>query len=162
VTHSRLGASISVAVLSAYGGDILAHQSRAVERGWVGLFSRPLIDWLENENQLAQLCSAFVPESFEWHRCRDEKLAPQVYVVRLWAARQVSAAAWWAHSSSSQHPVKDFARRLSRRAAVSRGSFARISLTAIGVTVRISIRHSLNAARTGSNYQKSRFQRAPG
>jgi hypothetical protein len=72
--------------MSASSGHILAHQSRPAERGWVGLFSRPLIDWLENENQLAQLCSSFVSESLEWHRCRDEKLAPQVYVVRLWAA----------------------------------------------------------------------------
>ena len=73
-------------MLGACGGDVLAHQTRAVERGWVGLFSRPLIDWLENENQLAQLCSAFVSESLEWHRCRDEKLAPHIYLVRLWAA----------------------------------------------------------------------------
>src|SRR5258705_8232625 len=43
--------------------DILAR-----ELAWVGLFNRELVEWLENENRLKQLCIS--PEgSEEWYAC---------------------------------------------------------------------------------------------
>ena len=64
----------------------------STEIGWLGLFNRSLVEWLENENQLQQLCSAFTAQSAEWHKCRAEKLAPKIYAVRLWSGPSQKAA----------------------------------------------------------------------
>jgi len=51
--------------------------------GWVGLFNRDLVTWLENENQLQHLCGSAASQSAEGRRCRAEKMAPKTLVVRL-------------------------------------------------------------------------------
>jgi hypothetical protein len=61
-----------------------AQQSPAtIQVGWLGLFNQSLVSWLENENQLQPLCSAFAPEGAEWQKCRAEKLAPKIHVTPL-------------------------------------------------------------------------------
>ena len=64
----------------------------ATEVGWLGLFNGNLVEWLENENQLQQLCSAFSAQSAEWYTCRTEKLAPRIHAVRLWNGPSEKAA----------------------------------------------------------------------
>ena len=54
------------------------------EMGWVGLYNDALIQWLENENRLDDLCAAF--KEYERDRCRDEKLRPQPFVIPLHSA----------------------------------------------------------------------------
>jgi hypothetical protein len=50
------------------------------ELAWVGLFNRELIQWLENENRLAELCSpAEGPE--RWADCKEAHLEPKVQVI---------------------------------------------------------------------------------
>lgn len=53
------------------------------EVGWLGLFNRSLVEWLENQQQVQRLCSAFPAESAEWHQCRSQKLSPRIHVVQL-------------------------------------------------------------------------------
>jgi hypothetical protein len=69
-----------------------AQQSPATtEIGWLGLFNSDLVEWLENENRLPSLCTNFT-QTAEESRCRDEKLAPKVHVVRLWTGPSNTAA----------------------------------------------------------------------
>ncbi len=77
-------ASALVAALLATPGHPLSAQSRTSEIGWVGLFNPSLVEWLDNGNRLTDLCAAARPQSSPWLRCRDEKLAPKMHVVRLW------------------------------------------------------------------------------
>jgi hypothetical protein len=52
------------------------------EIGWVGLFNRELVDWLENGNQLDALC----PKQDDAHEeCRAAKMAAKLFVVPLWS-----------------------------------------------------------------------------
>ena len=70
--------------LLAFGPPALSGQQSAVvtEVGWLGLYNSQLMDWLESENQLRELCGA--PDGgAEWQRCRAEKLAPRRLSVRL-------------------------------------------------------------------------------
>ena len=62
-----------------------------IEIGWLGLFNSELVEWLENENRLQSLCVS-VTQPVEEYQCRDEKLAPKVHVVRLWAGPTDAAA----------------------------------------------------------------------
>ena len=55
-----------------------------VQIGWLGLFNDSLDDWLENENRLQALCAGLGNESEAWSRCRAEKLAPRIRLIRLW------------------------------------------------------------------------------
>lgn len=59
---------------------------------WVGLYSNQLIDWLENENRLDELCPDIPGNADERVRCRAEKLQPKPYVVVLRGAPNASAA----------------------------------------------------------------------
>ena len=54
------------------------------ELAWVGLFNTALVEWLENENQIDQLCSGFKQDTDGWRACRRERLAPRTQLVRLW------------------------------------------------------------------------------
>lgn len=51
--------------------------------GWVGLFTGPLIGWLENQNRLDELCSHAEPGSSQKSACRQEMLAPKQFVIEL-------------------------------------------------------------------------------
>lgn len=70
----------------------LAQPSTGVEIGWLGLFNRDLVEWLENENQLVALCSMFVAESDGWRTCRAEMLASKRLAVPLWQSAAERAA----------------------------------------------------------------------
>ena len=75
----------SVGVLTVCVPRVWAQPAAApTEIGWLGLFNRSLVEWLENENQLQSLCAAFTADSAEWDKCRAQKLAPRIHVVRLW------------------------------------------------------------------------------
>jgi hypothetical protein len=69
----------------------VAQTTEPTEVGWLGLFTRELVEWLENENQLQRLCPSGT--SVESDLCRDQKLAPKVHVVRLWSGPSEKAAA---------------------------------------------------------------------
>jgi hypothetical protein len=82
--HLRTIACAFAAVLAVRVPATVAQQSTGVtEIGWLGLFNHALVEWLENENQLPQLCGAFAANSPEWFTCRGQKLAPKVHVVHL-------------------------------------------------------------------------------
>jgi hypothetical protein len=68
----------------------LAQTPGETAMGWLGLFSQDLVEWLENENQLQRLCSGFAGAEAE--QCRDQKLAPKIHLVRLWAAPSTTAS----------------------------------------------------------------------
>ena len=56
----------------------------ATEIAWLGLFTHELTGWLENENRMAEICTA--PEhSVEWHACRDARLQPMVELIPVHA-----------------------------------------------------------------------------
>ena len=69
----------------------LAQTAVPSEIGWLGLFNRDLVEWLENENQLAGLCSTVT--STDSDRCRAQKLAPKIHLVGLRAGPSENAAA---------------------------------------------------------------------
>ena len=50
------------------------------ELAWIPLFNSELARWLENENQLKELCTAR-EGSNEWHECRAAKLEPKLTVI---------------------------------------------------------------------------------
>lgn len=61
-----------------------AQPAATTEVTWLGLFTDELIGWLENENRMAEICTA--PEhSVEWHACREAKLQPLVEVIPVHA-----------------------------------------------------------------------------
>jgi hypothetical protein len=63
------------------------------EIGWVGLYSRQLIEWLENENRLTELCKPVAGNVIEHDRCRAEKLQSRPFVVTLRRGPDASALA---------------------------------------------------------------------
>lgn len=64
--------------------------TQARELAWVGLFNGELVGWLENENRLAELCTAR-EGSHEWHECRASKLEPKLTVIPVRAAPEAGA-----------------------------------------------------------------------
>jgi hypothetical protein len=62
------------------------------EPGWVGLYSRALIDWLENENQLKRLCPDNPMNTYDAERCRDQKRAALPFLVPLYSGPVRAAA----------------------------------------------------------------------
>jgi hypothetical protein len=81
----------ALAVLAA-GSVVLAQLSRVpADLGWVGLYNNQLIEWLENENRLDELCAQFAGRTDQRDRCRLEKLEPRPYVVPLRAAPSASS-----------------------------------------------------------------------
>src|SRR5687768_1443504 len=59
-----------------------------LELAWIGLFNRELLNWLENENRLDELCVG--PEgSPEVHACRAAHMEPKVAVIPVRAAPRV-------------------------------------------------------------------------
>jgi hypothetical protein len=80
-----------VGVLVCVRVSMPAAQQPAPEIGWLGLFNGSLVEWLENENRLQELCAKASDPSAE-QRCRDEQLAPKVHMVRLWAGPSEQAA----------------------------------------------------------------------
>jgi hypothetical protein len=51
--------------------------------GWVGLFNRTLVNWLENENRLDQLCQDVDADPQKRERCREEQTTPLVHAIPL-------------------------------------------------------------------------------
>jgi hypothetical protein len=78
---------VALALTVASGApDISARQTSSPFIGWVGLFTRPLVDWLENENLLAKLCPGLEAGAIEGPACREKVL------VRLRRAPSPSSA----------------------------------------------------------------------
>ena len=59
---------------------------------WIGLYNNQLIEWLENENRLGDLCAEFLGRADARERCRAEKLQPRPYIVVLRSGPAASAA----------------------------------------------------------------------
>lgn len=82
----------SAALLAMCVPVALAQTTGPAEIGWLGLFNWELVEWLENENQLEQLCAGSPLTSAEGFKCREEKLSPKIHVVRLWAGPSEQSA----------------------------------------------------------------------
>lgn len=61
--------------------------------GWVGLYSDRLIEWLENENRLAERCQPSAGKATEHERCKAEQLQARRFVITLRRAPDASASA---------------------------------------------------------------------
>lgn len=83
---------VACLVVLAIAGASASQAVAAPDIAWLGLFNAPLIEWLENENQLETLCSKFTKDSADWQKCRKDKLAPQVRLIRLWLGPSGQAA----------------------------------------------------------------------
>lgn len=91
---NRPAACAVVAIVAVCQSVSFASQpTGTAEIGWLGLYNRTLVEWLENENQLQTLCAAFPESSATWEQCRTEKLAPRIHAVRLWSGPTEKAAA---------------------------------------------------------------------
>jgi hypothetical protein len=62
-----------------------------VEIAWLGLYNAALVEWLENENRLDELCGAADAPAPKSRECRDEKMKPRRHVVPLRAVPDVTA-----------------------------------------------------------------------
>jgi hypothetical protein len=84
---------ISAVFLLVAGSSLPAAQlPRApADLAWIGLYSNPMIEWLDNENRLDELCPDIPGSADERVRCRIEKLQPKPYIVVLRAAANASA-----------------------------------------------------------------------
>ena len=79
-------------LLLAASGLPAAQLSRApADLAWIGLYSNALIEWLENENSLDQLCVETPGNVDERVRCRTEKLQPKPFIVVLRTAPNASS-----------------------------------------------------------------------
>ncbi len=75
--------AVWVCLFGAQSVSLAQPPGKQDEVGWVGLFTGPLIGWLENENRLPELCSHTDPGTSERRACRDEMLAPKEFVIEL-------------------------------------------------------------------------------
>jgi hypothetical protein len=89
----RFRTSAAAAAVVIVTGSIPAAQLRRapVELGWIGLYSNQLIEWLENENRIDELCPDIPGNTGERVRCRGEKLRSKAYVVVLRGAPNPAA-----------------------------------------------------------------------
>jgi hypothetical protein len=76
---------LAALLVTAPAGVPLQGQTAPANPGWVGLFNGTLIDWLENENRLPELCKPF-ERSNRWDQCKAEKMEPKVAVMTVRAA----------------------------------------------------------------------------
>jgi len=83
MTLQRIGALTLAGVLAASVSVTAQREAAAPEIGWIGLFNPNLVQWLENENQLQRLCSAFESGTDEWIECYAQKMAPKSHVIQL-------------------------------------------------------------------------------
>jgi hypothetical protein len=61
------------------------------EVGWVGLYNAALVEWLENENRMNELCSHATADTPKWRECRDEKMKPKQHLIPLRGAPRETA-----------------------------------------------------------------------
>lgn len=66
-------------------------QPPADELAWVGLFNTELVEWLENENRLGELCKGDIGAP-EWLACRAAKRETRVLVIPVTVAARADAA----------------------------------------------------------------------
>jgi hypothetical protein len=81
MSHRWLGFAVILGVF-VLGSAFAAQAQRSPGRGdvgWVGLYNTALIEWLENENRLSNLCS----DTLTWRECREEKMMPKQYLIDL-------------------------------------------------------------------------------
>jgi hypothetical protein len=60
------------------------------ELSWIGLYNTELMEWLENENRLTELCGE-ASGGDKWHTCREALLEPKVAVISVRSGPQVTA-----------------------------------------------------------------------
>ena len=75
-----------VVVIALEASVTYASQGNRVptEIGWVGLYNDTLIEWLENENRIDELCGALRGDDRD--RCGEQKLRPQPFIIPLHTA----------------------------------------------------------------------------
>ena len=81
---ARFAAAALVAAFCAAGVGASARQNLPAEPGWLPLFNRDLVTWLENENRLDVLCPS--DRAQEQPDCRARMLEPRPLLVPLRAA----------------------------------------------------------------------------
>lgn len=93
--RERLRTFASAATVIIVVGSILpaAQLRRApADLAWIGLYSNQLIEWLENENRLDELCPEIGGNADERVRCRANKLQSRPYLVVLRSGPTASAS----------------------------------------------------------------------
>jgi hypothetical protein len=74
---NRYLALIIYFILSAsYAYSFEAEKS---EIGWIGLYNKEMVEWLENQNRIETLCPRAPGSTFQ--QCRDEKLKPRTWTI---------------------------------------------------------------------------------
>lgn len=68
-----------------------AQSPSPTELAWVGLFNPAMIEWLENSNRLKDVCGLSEPGSDAFERCRAEKMAARIFVIRLFSRPSIAA-----------------------------------------------------------------------
>lgn len=81
-----------ICVLGFMSSALAQPPSRQGGVGWVGLYNAALLEWLENENRLKDLCSHTTADTPAWRACRDDKMKPTQYVIHLRSAPHETAA----------------------------------------------------------------------
>lgn len=61
----------------------LPGQSAPSVHGWVGLYNSALLEWLENENRLDELCVRFKDVPAQRERCRAEMMQPKLATITV-------------------------------------------------------------------------------
>lgn len=92
VTHRHLMAKaiLACALFLVFGQATIVNAADRLTLSWIGLFHADMLQWLENENRLADLC----PESMPRERkaaCRAASLAPKTWSFGLFAQPAANA-----------------------------------------------------------------------
>lgn len=88
----RSAAMAGLCVLGFLSSTLAQGPSGHGEVGWVGLYNAALVEWLENQNRLKDLCSHAAADTPAWRTCRDDKLKPKQLVIPLRSAPHETAA----------------------------------------------------------------------
>ena len=87
----RSAAMGGICLLCSMSSALAQRPSGHGEVGWIGLYTPALIEWLENENRMNELCSHTRADTPTWRECRDERLRPKQDVIPLWSAPHATA-----------------------------------------------------------------------
>lgn len=75
-----------ICAVGSLAGASAQQPSASIEVGWLGLYNEALLDWLENENRLNELCPHDGIGARKLRECREEKMRPKRHEIRLRSA----------------------------------------------------------------------------
>ena len=79
-----LGIAAIIAIGVSCAANVMAERPTArAKPAWLGLYTRALIGWLENENRISTLCAQTGAGSSQRDECRAEMLKPRQSEIKL-------------------------------------------------------------------------------